>query len=173
MQQTMETVALWTGRLSRFVLWAAGIGLVLMTILIAAQVFWRYVLNDSIVWTEPASVMIMGWFIFLGAAVGIREGYHLSFDVVLYVLPRKAKLVLFSLSDMAVAGFGFGMIWFGWQLAAKTAQNKLPGLGISGAFDFVPIVAGGVLIVLFSAERVFRRAAGLPTSRFGDDAEAA
>ena len=97
MQKTMETVALWTGRLAHLALWTAGTGLVLMTALIAAQVFWRYVLNDSIVWTEPASVMIMGWFIFLGAAVGIREGYHLSFDVVLYVLPHGAKMVLFSL----------------------------------------------------------------------------
>ena len=101
-------------------------------LLIAAQVFWRYVLNDSIVWTEPASVMIMGWFIFLGAAVGIREGYHLSFDVVLYVLPHRVKMVLFSLSDIAVAGFGAGMIWYGWQLADKTARNKLPGLGHFG-----------------------------------------
>lgn len=171
MQQTMEKVALWTGRAARLGLWAAGIGLVLMTALIAAQVFWRYILNDSIVWTEPASVMIMGWFIFLGAAVGIREGYHLSFDVVLYVLPPRTKKFLLSVSDIAVSLFGVGMIWFGWQLAAKTAGNKLPSLGISGAFDFAPIVAGGVLIVLFSVERVFRRAAGMHTARFGSETE--
>jgi TRAP-type C4-dicarboxylate transport system permease small subunit len=149
-------------------LWIAGTGLVLMTALIAAQVFWRYVLNDSISWTEPASVMIMGWFIFLGAAVGIREGYHLSFDVLLYVLPDRVKLVLHTVSDVVVAAFGGGMIWFGAELAEKTAGNKLPSLGISGAFDFIPIVAGGVLVVLFSLERVARRAAGLPTSRFGE-----
>lgn len=172
MQQTMEKVAIWTGHLARLSLWVAGIGLVLMTALIAAQVVWRYILNDSIVWTEPASVMIMGWFIFLGAAVGIREGYHLSFDVLLYVLPLRAKLVLFSISDIAVTGFGVGMIWFGWQLAERTAGNVLPSLGISGAFDFAPIVAGGILIVLFSIERVLRRAAGLPTARFGEDPEA-
>ena len=165
----MISVAAVTGHLARLALWVAGGGLVLMTALIAAQVFWRYVLNDSIVWTEPASVMIMGWFIFLGAAVGIREGYHLSFDVMLIVLPERARLFLHSLSDLAVAGFGGGMIWFGWQLAAKTAGNKLPSLGISGAFDFIPIVAGGVLVTLFSFERLARRAAGLPTARFGDD----
>lgn len=167
----MTTIALWTGRLARLALWLAGIGLVLMTVLIAAQVFWRYVLNDSIVWTEPASVMIMGWFIFLGAAVGIREGYHLSFDVLLHVLPHGTKMVLHSISDLAVGGFGAGMIWFGWQLAEKTAGNQLPSLGISGAFDFAPIVAGGVLVVLFSAERIARRAAGLQTARFGEEAE--
>ncbi|WP_146590215.1 TRAP transporter small permease [Puniceibacterium confluentis] len=164
----MQKVALATGLLARIALWIAGIGLVLMTVIIAAQVVFRYLLNSSLIWSEPASVMIMGWFIFLGAAVGIREGYHLSFDVLLYVLPDKAKLFLFSVSDLVVAAFGGGMIWFGWELAAKTAGNKLPSLGISGAFDFIPIVGGGVLVLLFSLERVARRAAGLQTARFGD-----
>ncbi len=165
----MKSVARATGALARFALWVAGIGLVLMTVFIAAQVFWRYVLNDSIIWTEPASVMVMGWFIFLGAAVGIREGYHLSFDVLLYMVPHRGKMVLYSISDVVVAGFGMGMIWFGTQLAVKTAGNQLPSLGISGAFDFLPLVGGGVLIVLFSAERIARRLAGMPTARFGDD----
>ena len=40
--------------LATLALWIAGTGLVLMTALIACQVFWRYVLNNSISWTEPA-----------------------------------------------------------------------------------------------------------------------
>ncbi len=168
MQDTLECIAAVTGAIARAALWVAGTGLVMMTVFIAAQVFWRYILNDSIQWTEPASVMIMGWFIFLGAAVGIREGYHLSFDVLLYVIPDHAKLWLFSLSDIVVACFGGGMIWFGSALAYKTAGNTLPSLGVSGAFDFIPLVAGGCLTILFSIERIARRLAGLPTSRFGD-----
>jgi len=169
----MERVARVTGALAQLGLMLAGTGVVVMTVFIAAQVFWRYVLNDSLQWTEPAAVMIMGWFIFLGAAVGIREGYHLSFDVLLYVLPERARLTLHTVSDVVVAAFGCGMIWYGAQLAEKTAGNKVPGLGISGAFDFLPIVVGGVLLVLFSIERIARRAAGLPTLRFGDDHEEA
>lgn len=139
-----------------------------MTTIIAAQVFFRYVLNSSLIWSEPASVMIMGWFIFLGAAVGIREGYHLSFDVLLLILPQRVKLWLHSISDVVVIAFGIGMIVYGYQLAEKTAGNKLPSLGISGAFDFIPVVAGGALLVIFSIERLARRAAGLPTARFGE-----
>lgn len=164
----MEKTAAILGVIARLALWGAGVGLVLMTAMIAAQVFWRYVLNNSLVWSEPASVMTMGWFIFLGAAVGIREGYHLSFEVLLHVLPDAVKGVLFHVSDTVVAAFGAGMVWFGWQLAARTAGNAIPSLGISGAFDFAPIVIGGVLIVIFSLERIARRAAGLPTARFGD-----
>ncbi len=167
----LQSVAHATGLLARIALWVAAIGLVAMTAMIACQVFWRYVLNDSIIWTEPASVMVMGWFIFLGAAVGIREGYHLSFDVLLYFLPDSVVPWLHSLSDIAVGAFGLGMIWFGTELAVKTGGNMIPSLGISGAFDFLPIVAGGVLVVLFSAERIVRRAAGLQTARFGEEAE--
>ena len=77
--------------LSRIMLWLSGICLVAMTVTIAAQVFMRYVLNSGIMGSEPGSVMIMGWFIFLGAAVGIREGNHLSFDVLLIVIPAGVK----------------------------------------------------------------------------------
>ena len=168
MQETMKSVALITGWIGRAALYLSGTGLVLMTALIAAQVFWRYVLNDSIIWTEPGSVMVMGWFIFLGASVGVREGYHLSFDVFLMLLPEKAKLVCYSISDVVVTAFGGGMIWYGYQLLEKTAKNTIPSLGISGAFDFLPLVGGGILLVIFSIERLARRAAGLPTARFGE-----
>lgn len=162
-------VARFMGLVSRIALWLAGTALVAMTAIIALHVFFRYVLDDAVVWALPASVMIMGWFIFLGAAVGIREGYHLSFDVLLHILPQRVVAILHTISDTVVAAFGAGMLWFGWQLAERTAGNSLPSLGISGAFDFIPVIAGGGLITLFSLERIARRAAGLRTARFGED----
>ena len=164
----MLKVAVAMGHVARVALWIAGAGLTAMTTIITAQVFFRYVLNDSIIWSEPAAVILMGWFIFLGAAVGIREGYHLSFDVLLYLLPEGAKLALYSISDLVVAAFGFGMVWFGWQLMSAAYGITLPSLGITGAVDFMPLVGGGILMVLFSLERLARRAAGLPTARFGE-----
>jgi TRAP-type C4-dicarboxylate transport system permease small subunit len=164
----MEQVARVLGHVATIALWVAGTALVLMTAVIAAQVVFRYGLNSSLIWSEPLAVILMGWFIFLGAAVGIREGYHLSFDILIFVLPQRIKLWLFSISDIAVAGFGLGMIWFGSQLAGSAWNIKLPSLGVTGAIDFAPIVGGGLLIVIFSLERLARRAAGLPTQRFGD-----
>ena len=168
MREFMLRVALASGWLARVSLWVAGVGLVLMTVAIFAQVFVRYVLNDSLQWAEPASVMIMGWFIFLGAAVGVREGYHLSFDVLLYVLPKPVHAWLHSVSDLVVGAFGSGMAFYGWQLAARAAGDQMPGIGLSRLFDFVPLIAGGVLLVVFSLERLARRAAGLHTPRFGE-----
>lgn len=165
----MRAVARGTSVLARAALWLAGFGLVLMTLFVFAQVVSRYVLNHSLQWAEPGSVLIMGWFIFLGAAVGIREGYHLSFDVLLYVMPDRVRLWLYTVSDLVVGAFGFGMFWYGLQLAMRVAGDRTPGIGISRAFDFAPIVGGGILLVIFTLERIARRAAGLPTARFGEE----
>jgi TRAP-type C4-dicarboxylate transport system permease small subunit len=167
-QSGMLRLAVGLGYVAKAALWIAGAGLVAMTAIIGAQVFFRYVLNDSIIWSEPAAVILMGWFIFLGAAVGIREGYHLSFDIMLYLVSPRVKLVLFSLSDVVVTAFGAGMVWYGGQLMVSAYGITLPSLGVTGAVDFLPLVAGGVLIVIFSLERLARRAAGLPTARFGE-----
>lgn len=160
-----------TSRLATAALYLAGIGLVAMTVIVFAQVFVRYLLNNSLHWAEPSAVLIMGWFIFFGAAVGIREGSHLSFDVLLHFVPEKLKLVFFTISDLAIAAFSFGMVWYGWQLAEKAYTNIIPGLGVSRAVDFAPIIGGGVLLFIFSIERIARRAVGLATLRFGDHIE--
>lgn len=160
----MERVARILGAANTLALWLAGSGLVLMTVIVAWQVFGRYVLNRSPSWTEPGAVMLMSWFIFLGAAVGVREHNHLGFDVLLYALPHRGKKALRAISDVVVLVFGLGMIWYGGKLVALTWNAILPSLGISGAFDYFPLVGGGILIALFALERIARRLAGLPVN---------
>jgi TRAP-type C4-dicarboxylate transport system permease small subunit len=155
----------WAGRglsaLSTASLYLAGIGLVAMTAIVAWQVFSRYVLNWSNAWTELSSILIMSWFIFFGAAVGVRENYHLGFDVLLYVLPEGSKKVLRTISDAVVFAFAIGMIVYGWQLVVLQWNERMPALGISGSFRYFPLVAGGALIALFSAERMVLRWSGV------------
>lgn len=148
--------------LARLALWVSGAGLTLMTIIIFWQVFSRYVLNRSPSWTESFSVLLMGWFIFLGAAVGVRERTHLGFDVLLYVLPGSAKAVLRSISDLVVLAFGAGMIVYGVQLARLTWNTVMPSLTLPGGVSFLPVILGGALVCLFSLERLAGRFAGLP-----------
>lgn len=149
-------------KLNTAILYFAGAGLVAMTAIVAWQVFCRYVLNDSPSWTESGAVILMSWFIFLGAAVGVRENNHMGFDVLLYVLPPAAKKWLRMVSDIFIFAYGLAMIWYGSNLVTLTWNTTLPALGISGAWDYVPLVGGGTLIALFSLERIAVRALGAP-----------
>ena len=146
--------------LCNLALYLAGIGLVVMSVIVLWQVFLRYVLNWSNDWTEITAVMLMSWFIFLGAAVGIRENYHLGFDVLLYVLPEGGKKHLRAISDIVVFAFAVGMIYYGMQLVLLQWPARMPALGIPEGIRYLPVVGGGILIALFAVERLVLRFAG-------------
>lgn len=161
MKPLLERLAQVLNKVSLVSLWLSGSCLVAMTIVIAYQVFGRYVLNSTPSWAEAASIMLMSWFIFLGAAVGVREKTHLGFDVLLYILPPAAKATLRMVADLAVFGFGIGMVYFGIQLIQGTWTAIQPTLGIPDGVSYVPVTVGGVLVCLFTLTRMIERLAGL------------
>lgn len=160
----MERVGHLLRALSTVALWLAGFAMVAMTLIVGAQVFFRYALNSSIVWSEPVSVLLMGWFIFLGSAVGTREGFHMSFDLLTHVVPRSVRLGMESASDLVVLAFGAAMAVCGLQLAMSAWSARMPAIGLPEGVGFVPVILGGVMVTLFSLERLARRMAGLETA---------
>lgn len=161
MSTRLSLIARVLNMLSSVALWLSGIGLVLMTILIFCQVFFRYVLNSSPSWTEMTANMLMAWFIFLGSAIGVREGFHLGFEVLLVSSSPRVARIMRNTSDIIVCLFGIGMVVYGTQLAVGTWAARLPTLGLPGGFTYLPLIGGGVLISLFSLERLAMRLSGI------------
>lgn len=160
MKERLLKVSAGLRALSDASVWIAGVGLVAMTVIVAYQVYMRFVVNASPPWTEAASIMIMSWFIFLGAAVGVRENFHMGFDVLLYFLPPGAKPWLRAISDLAVFAFAAGMVFYGGELALRGWTVRIPVVGLPQTFTYLPIVISGALMCLFSLERILLRAAG-------------
>ncbi|MGL4965951.1 MAG: TRAP transporter small permease [Inquilinus sp.] len=149
------------GALSTGALWLAGLGMLGMTVTVGWQVFARYVLNDTPSWSEPLTLQLMGWFILLGAAIGVREAFHLGLDILQHALPRPVARALEIINLVLVLVFGAAMAWYSLQLAIGTWTAVIPVLDIPGGFDFLPMVVGGILITLFAAERLVEQIAGL------------
>ena len=89
----------------------------------------------------------------------------MGFDVLLYFLPKGSKKILRTISDVVVLAFSIGMIVYGISLMQLQWNERMPSLGISGAFRYLPLVAGGVLIALFSVERIVLRWAGIEVDK--------
>ncbi|MFC0245507.1 TRAP transporter small permease [Falsochrobactrum ovis] len=159
--------------ISTIALFISAIGMMAMTIIVGYQVFARFILNNSPSWTEGTSILIMSWFIFLGAAVGVREKFHMGFDVLLYFLPQSATPWLRSLSDLAILIFGLGMFHYGLQLTVQTWSARVPVLGIPTGVTYLPIVVSGFLICLFILERIALRFAGEPVDQISINSEVA
>lgn len=143
-----------SGKISLFAKWFAGIGLLVMTAIIAAQVFARYVLNDSPAWAEQAALLLMIWYVFIAAAAGVREGFHIRIAVFADSLPHKLRHFVMVIGHIVVVAFGIAMAYFGVELAIATWQHVIPTLGISRGYAYIPIAISGVLITGFSIEQL-------------------
>jgi len=138
-------------------LWLAGLALVAMTLIVFAQVYVRYIMNSSLLWVEPGAILLMSWFIFLGAAVGVRESFHMGFDILIHFAPDRVGQAMRIISDLAVLAFSVGMVVYGWQLMARTWDSSIPIIRLPGGFAYMPLFVGGILMILFMSEHLLRR----------------
>ena len=81
----------WVLRMMRHVAWMA---LALMVVVILAQVFFRYVLNNALPWPDEAARFLMLWMTALMAPSAMRWGGFVSIDMLPRALPRGIGLVL-------------------------------------------------------------------------------
>lgn len=143
-----------SSKVSVFAKWFAGLGLLIMTAIIAMQVFARYVLNDSPAWAEQAALLLMIWYVFIAAAAGVREGFHIRIAIFADNLPSKVRHPVRVISHVVVVVFGISMAIFGVELAQETWQHVIPTLGISRGYAYVPIALSGVMITGFATEQL-------------------
>lgn len=165
MRSWLDTVSRVFDWLCKGLLWLSGAGLFLMTMIVAWQVWGRFVLNDSPTWTEPVSLMLMLWFIFLAAAVGVRQRFHLSLDLFRQIVPTRARLMMDAASFLVVGIFGAAMAWYPQPLIAQTWPVSIPGLGLPAGLGYVSITVSGALIVVFSVEHLVKLAIAATDSR--------
>ena len=140
-------------RLANTVSKIAAAGLVFMTIVIAWQVFGRYVLNASPPWSESAALIIMLYFVLLAAAVGVYEQFHLGLRLFVSRLPAGWKRPVYVIGQLLVMTFGVAMTWNGMRLIDYTSSHIIPTLGISRSVAYWPFVLFGGFIVFFALVR--------------------
>jgi TRAP-type transport system small permease protein len=148
------TLARVTAPLARGCMYFAVAGLVGIVVVVAVQVFGRYVLNDTPVWAESTALVLILYVTLLGAAVGVRDAGHIGMESLLVLVPERVRNRLEILIYALVGTFGAVMSWNGAILADSVAPYKIPTLGISEAFNQAPLVISGALILLFSVEHV-------------------
>ena len=166
----IDTIGRLSARVADIFLWICLVGLVAITAVVGWQVWGRYVLNDTPVWAERTSLLLVLYFSLLGAAVGVREQFHLGIVFIRDALPPALRMPVRVVIHLLIGGFGAGMVWFGSQLAAATWTHSIPTIGISESFTYVPVPLAGAAIVLFSLEHllaIFAGRADQPTGPAG------
>lgn len=128
--------------------WLIGLMMVVMFVLVFTNVVTRYGFGFSINWAEEVSRFIMVWVTFLGAGLALREGRHVSIDVLQERLGGAAMQGIRIFLGVVLIVFFIGLVYlgtrfaiFGWDKETMVTEipRGIPYLAIPIGMTFLTI----------------------------------
>ena len=143
--------------------WFALVLLGIMTILIFADVFCRYILHFSIAWADEITLILMIWYVFIALAVAVRRKVHTSIDLLVMIFHAKwVDRVSQRFVSTLVFIFGGLLIYFGMELIKIGTYSTLASLDIPSYVEYVFIPVSGLLVMYSALIDVFRSPSAEP-----------
>ena len=83
--------------------WVMFVLLAGMTLVLGIQIFCRFVLNNSLTWSEELARFMFIWSTFLSIGFCLKEGISLKIDTLISLFPKKVQMVGFALAAFRAA----------------------------------------------------------------------
>ena len=144
-------------KLGRFILNLLEIYIPLCTFLImfsvfVLQIFYRYVLNNPLIWVYEATVLGFVWTTLLGACYVRRIHGHVCFDITYQNRSEKGKIIFRHMGNaLVVIGCLIG-IFPTYQYLLDMSIEKTPVLRIPFSIGFLPAL---VFIILIAGHSIY------------------
>ena len=134
----------------------SGLALVVITLMIPSGVFMRYVMNDPLQWPEPASVIMMVFFSFVGGAAVYRANAQIGVEALLRAVAPPARAAMQWGIHACMVLVALFMLVYGVILCYTLQGNSMAEFpGLSVGIVYMPIPIGGLLTLLFIIEKVW------------------
>ena len=146
--------------LSNTVLHLARIALAALGVVVIYGVVLRYAFSNSPPYIEQVALLLVISVAMFGAAAGVHDAGHIGLDSLVRVLPRNVRRWCYVIVEILTVVFAVTLLVCSVQMGLSTWHDTIPTLGISEAFRYLPILAAGVLITLFSLEHMLAQFSG-------------
>lgn len=129
--------------------------LVLMSGTVFGNVIFRYFLDVSLAWYEEVSRFLLIWIVFLGAVLAYIKNDHLGIDVLLLVLPPRARKLVVLLSDLLVMAALAIMFQGGWAMTKDSLASGWVAASVPIPYGYVYMV-GPISAALMIVQAVIK-----------------
>lgn len=121
---------------------------VVMTLIVWAQILYRYILGDGIPWAEEISKYLMVWMGLLSAAIVYYEKGHISMEFFANRIKSKKLLECFQIAAGSI--LFAALIYYGFEYAEFGKRFISPASGIRRFWPYLAIPVGGLFLLFYS-----------------------
>ncbi|MCC8193856.1 MAG: TRAP transporter small permease [Deltaproteobacteria bacterium] len=133
-----------------------------ITALIFIQVIFRYILQNSISWSEELTRYMMVWIVFLASGYVLSKGGHANIDMLLNRFSPKMRSVAVKGSLLLIMVFSGLVIRYGFMLMRFGKRQISSALEIPMNYVYLAIPIGGALLIFYCLVLLCRRQGEAP-----------
>lgn len=126
-----------------------------MALVVAVQVFCRYVLNQSLFWSEELARFLLVWLTFLGASSAYYRRVNPGVDFIYAKLPQLLKKISSIFTHLASMALFIVMIIYGCKFAWFVRLQISPALQIPKWIILSILPISGVILMIHAAGFLF------------------
>ncbi len=134
--------------LNRFCQYFSGAMLGVVAVVCAVQVFCRYVLNDSLSWSEELMRYLFIWMVLFATTITVKHGSGATVDILCPLLRKisaKGHTILVNLS-LGIGGAIF--VLYGCRIVSSTMTSLTAALRIPMGVVYLCVPISGAIIVI-------------------------
>ncbi len=153
----MQVVLDWMDRVLN---WILALLMAAIVAVIAAQVWYRYVLDAPLSWSAELGRYLFVWISFLGAAAGVRYQVHLGIDLLPKLLPETGCRLVIVVGNLIVQMFLLVIIFWGFKLLRIVYLESSPAMNISMLYPYLAVPVGSIFMFINSLRISFAAVTG-------------
>ena len=119
-------------------------------VLVLLQVFFRYVLNDSLFWAEELVRGLMVWGVLISSALVAGSRGHIRVEVLELLLPPAGRRIVLWIADVLTLAFSVLLFWAAIELMNRTWLQQSPTLEIPKWTVYMALAAGAGIEALLT-----------------------
>ena len=135
-----------------------------MTVIIFIQVVMRYVMHNSLSWSEELARYCFIWLIYIGVAYGCKLMKHIKIDAALHLFPEKVRPYIVITGEVLVLVFAVYIVVTGVELTYKQWEfgKVSPALGLPLQYINAAPDVGFGLVVFRQIQTIWKLVKELP-----------
>ena len=139
--------------------WIAFILFWSLAIIVFLQFFTRYILNDSLAWTEEIARYGLMWLAFIGGAVVTRKKTHIAVELLGNLMkPGRLRTALFALVDIVTLTFMGLLAYFSISITERMQAQTMTVFDLPMSLVYGGVAFGCFLMVIRQAVTVWTHA---------------
>lgn len=143
----------------------------IMAVVIFIQVIMRYIMHNSLSWSEEFARYCFIWLIYVGVAYGCKLMKHIKIDAALRLFPEKVRPYIVILGELLVLTFAAYIVVTGVELTYRQwlFGKVSPALGLPLQYINAAPVVGFALVIIRQVQTIWFLVTEMQDTNYGGE----